>query len=103
MYAIIRTGGKQYRVRQGETLRVETLKGEVGDKVDLTDVLAVGEGDSVKIGTPLVDGAKVSATIKTHGRDKKIIVFKKIRRENYQRKQGHRQNFTELVIDSISA
>jgi large subunit ribosomal protein L21 len=101
MFAVIQTGGKQYRVAQGDRLRVEKLAGDVGAAVTFDKVLLVG-GDSVKVGTPLVAGAKVSAEIVAQGRDKKVIVFKFRRRKNYRRKQGHRQPFTELKITGVS-
>ena len=101
MFAVIQTGGKQYRVAQGDRLRVEKLPGDVGAAVTFDKVLLVG-GDSVKVGTPLVTGAKVSAEIVAQGRDKKVIVFKFRRRKNYRRKQGHRQPFTELKITGVS-
>ena len=101
MFAVIQTGGKQYRVAEGDRLRVEKLAGDVGAKVTFDKVLLVG-GDSVKVGTPLVSGAKVSAEIVAQDRDKKVIVFKFRRRKNYRRKQGHRQPFTELKITGVS-
>ena len=103
MYAIIKTGGKQYRVAEGETLRVEKLNAE-GDSntVKFDQVLLVG-GDEVKIGTPIVEGASVDAEILRQGRAKKIIVFKKKRRKGYHKKQGHRQAFTEVKITGINA
>lgn len=103
MYAIVKTGGKQYRVQQGQRVRVEKLEGVVGSTVDLTEVLAVGEGDSLKVGKPTVAGAKVTATIKVQDRDKKLIVFMKRRRKGYQKKRGHRQSYTELEIQAINA
>ncbi|MGD8859957.1 MAG: 50S ribosomal protein L21 [Myxococcales bacterium] len=102
MYAVIRTGGKQYRVSEGQRLRVEKLPGEVGDKLELDEVLMVG-GDKVAVGAPLVDGAKVSAEIVGQGRGKKLIVYKIKRRKSYRRKAGHRQPFTELKVTGISA
>ena len=101
MYAVIRTGGKQYRVAKGDLLRVESLAGDAGAEVTFEDVLMVG-GDAVKVGEDASD-ARVTATIVTHGRGKKIIVFKKKRRKNYMRKRGHRQNFTEIRITGVSA
>jgi len=103
MYAIIRTGGKQYQVTAGDTLRVEKLKGEVGDTVELADVLLVADGEDIKIGRPVVDGAKVVARIAEHGKAKKVLVFKKKRRKGYQVQRGHRQQFTSLKIEEISA
>jgi large subunit ribosomal protein L21 len=102
MYAVIKTGGKQYRVSEGDRLRVEKLPGEPGAQVTFDEVLMIG-GEKVAVGTPVVKGAKVRAEIVTQGRDKKVIVFKFRRRKNYRRKRGHRQPFTELKITSISA
>ena len=101
--AIIKTGGKQYRVAVGEKLRVEKLAGEVGSSVDFGEVLFVGEGADARVGTPLVEGAKVSAKVTAHGRGKKLIVYKFRRRKNYRRKNGHRQPYTEVEITGISA
>jgi large subunit ribosomal protein L21 len=98
--AIIRTGGKQFTVEAGATVRVPSLKDEVGASVDL-EVLAVGEGQETKVGSPSVDGAKVTATVVDHGRAPKIVVFKKKRRKQYKRTKGHRQGYTTLKIDSI--
>lgn len=103
MYAVIKTGGKQYRVAQGETLKIETVAGEVGSQIVLDKVLAVGDGDSIKVGTPLLEGATVKATIISHGRHKKVTIFKMRRRKHYQKHQGHRQNYTEIRIDGIFA
>jgi large subunit ribosomal protein L21 len=100
MYAVIQTGGKQYRVIEGQKLYVERLPGNPGDTVDFDQVLLLG-GDAPKIGQPLVSGALVSAKIVGHDRARKIIVFKLRRRKNYRRKQGHRQPFTELKITAI--
>jgi large subunit ribosomal protein L21 len=102
MYAVIKTGGKQYRVSEGERLRVEKIAGDKGASVDFGEVLMLG-GDKVSIGLPLVSGAKVSAEIIRQGLDKKIVVFKMRRRKRYRRKNGHRQPFTELRITGISA
>ena len=101
MYAVIKTGGKQYRVSEGDRIRVEKLDGEVGSKVELTEVLMIG-GDSVTIGKPLVKGAIVTAEIIAQDRAKKIIVFKFKRRKNYRRKNGHRQPYTELRVTGVS-
>jgi large subunit ribosomal protein L21 len=101
MYAIIRTGGKQYRVKQGDVFHVERLPGEEGSPLVFDDVLALGQGSDIRIGTPRVEGAKVNATILTQGRLRKIIVFKFKRRKNYQRKRGHRQYFTRVRITGI--
>ena len=103
MYAVIKTGGKQYRVTEGEVLNVEKLTGEVGSQVELAEVLAVGEGEGIRIGTPTVAGARVLAEIVEHGKDKKVIIFKKRRRKGYAKKQGHRQLFTSLKIKEIKA
>ena len=102
MYAVIKTGGKQYRVSEGDRLRVEKLEGAKGDTIELAEVLMLG-GDRVAIGTPMVAGAKVSAQIVGQGLGKKIIVFKMRRRKRYRRKNGHRQPFTELKVTAISA
>jgi large subunit ribosomal protein L21 len=102
MYAVIRTGGKQYRVSEGQTLRVEKLRGSSGEQVTFNEVLLVG-GDTPKIGQPLVHGASVAAEITGQDRGKKIVVFKFKRRKNYRRKNGHRQPYTELKITGITA
>lgn len=102
MYAVIKTGGKQYRVSQGDRLRVEKLAGNVGDSVTLHEVLLVGAGDGVKVGAPLVSGAKVEAKIVAQDRSPKVIIFKFRRRKNYRRKTGHRQPFTALEVTSIT-
>ena len=103
MYAVIRTGGKQYRVEQGAQLRVETLAADVGAPVSFGEVLMVGEGDAVKLGTPTLQGAQVKATVVGHGRGDKVKIFKLQRRKHFQKHQGHRQNFTEVRIDEIVA
>ena len=103
MYAIIRTGGKQYQVASGDSLRVEKLAGDVGDTVELEDVLLVADGDDVKIGQPVVEGAKVSARIVEQGKAKKVLVFKKKKRKGYMVKNGHRQLYTALEINEITA
>jgi len=102
MYAVIKTGGKQYRVTQGDTLRVETLDAGEGDSVEFDHVLMVGEGEHVKIGTPLLDGGKVTATVKSHGRAKKVEIIKFRRRKHHMKRMGHRQNYTEVEITGIS-
>lgn len=102
MYAVIKTGGKQYRVSEGDRLRVEKLEGAIGDFVNFPEVLMLG-GETVSVGAPLVSGAKVSAQIVSQGLGKKIIVFKMRRRKRYRRKNGHRQPFTELKITAVSA
>ena len=101
MYAVIRTGGKQYRVSQGDILRVEKLAGQAGDKVTLNEVLFVGGNGEVKIGTPTLPDAKVTGEIMDQGLAKKIVVFKKKRRKGYSRKRGHRQKLTMLRIMEI--
>lgn len=101
MYAVIHTGGKQYRVALGDTLKVEKLAVEAGEAVNFDRVLLVSEGDSVTVGTPLVDGTPVSGTVLGHGRGEKIRVIKMKRRKNYRRTQGHRQAYTEVKITAI--
>ncbi|TKB11185.1 50S ribosomal protein L21 [Desulforhopalus sp. IMCC35007] len=103
MYAIVRTGGKQYQVACGDQVRVEKLEGNVGDSIDLVDVLMISDGDDVKIGQPVLENAKVTAKIAEQGKDKKIIIFKKKRRKGYRLKKGHRQSYTALKIEEISA
>lgn len=103
MYAVIKTGGKQYRVAAGEKIKVEQIPADVGSEITLDQVLMVGEGESVKIGTPLVSGAKVTAKVLAHGRGEKVKIFKMRRRKHYQKHQGHRQNFTEIEISGIAA
>ncbi|WP_298290197.1 50S ribosomal protein L21 [Thiomonas sp.] len=103
MYAVIKTGGKQYRVAAGEKIKVEQIPADVGQDIVLDEVLAVVNGDDAKFGTPLVDGAKVTAKVLAHGRHDKVRIFKMRRRKHYQKHQGHRQNYTELQIEAISA
>jgi large subunit ribosomal protein L21 len=103
MYAVIMTGGKQYRVRQGDKLRVEKLDVAEGGSVDLDQVLMVVDGDDVKIGTPVLDGGKVTAAVKAHGRGDKVDIIKFRRRKHHLKRQGHRQAYTELEITGISA
>lgn len=103
MYAVVKTGGKQYRVAAGEKIKVEQIPADVGAEITLDQVLMVGEGESVKIGTPLVTGATVKAKVIAHGRHDKVKIFKMRRRKHYQKHQGHRQNYTELEIAGISA
>ena len=103
MYAVIKTGGKQYRVAAGEKIKVEQIPADVGSEITIDQVFMVGEGDAVKIGTPVVAGASVKATVVSHGRHDKIKIFKMRRRKHYQKHQGHRQNYTELRIDAIAA
>ncbi len=101
MYAVIKTGGKQYRVTEGQTLKVESLSAEVGESVDIDKVLMVGEGESVKVGAPYLDSGKVTAKVVEHGRHKKINIIKFKRRKHHQKRTGHRQNYTELEITGI--
>jgi large subunit ribosomal protein L21 len=101
MYAVIRSGGKQYRVESGAKLRVERLAADVGAAVSFGEVLLVGDGDAVKVGAPLVSGAQVKATVLAQGRDDKVRIFKLRRRKHYQKTQGHRQSYTEVRIDDI--
>jgi large subunit ribosomal protein L21 len=103
MYAVIKTGGKQYRVVQGETLKIESVAGDVGGAIVLDKVLMVGNGDKINVGKPLLSGASVKATIVSNGRHDKVTIFKMRRRKHYQKHQGHRQNYTEIRIDGISA
>ncbi|WP_297450201.1 50S ribosomal protein L21 [Ferrovum sp.] len=102
MYAVIKTGGKQYRVQSGEKLKVERIEAEVGSEVGLDQVLMVADGETLHVGRPLVEGAKVAATVVSHGRHDKVRIFKMRRRKHYQKHQGHRQNYTELQIGSIT-
>lgn len=101
MYAVVRTGGKQYRVQAGDVLKVEKLEQDLGAEFDLTDVLMVGEGSDALVGTPHVNGAKVRVVVTKQARKPKILVFKKKRRQGYRRTQGHKQYFTELFVKSI--
>ena len=103
MYAVIATGGKQYRVSEGDELRVEKLAGAAGDKVVFDDVLMLGAGADSKVGAPVLEGASVEAEITEQGRARKLIVFKFKQRKKYRRKQGHRQAFTQLRITKIKA
>jgi len=103
VYAIIQTGGKQYKVVEGDTLGVEMLPEEAGEKVKFAEILLVGGSDTPKVGMPFVQGASVDAEVVEHGRGKKIDVFKKKRRKNYQKKIGHRQAYTEVKILKINA
>lgn len=103
MYAIIRTGGKQYQVAQGDQLRVEKIDGEIGDTIEINDVLMVVDGETVSVGTPQLENAIVKAKIAEQGKAKKIDVFKKKRRKGYRLKKGHRQQYTALTIEEISA
>ncbi|SRR5699024_2846881 len=103
MYAVIKTGGKQYRVAEGQKLKIEQIPADIGQEITLDQVLSVGEGENLKIGTPLVAGATVKATVLAQGRHKKVKIFKMRRRKGYRLTQGHRQNFTEIRIESVSA
>jgi large subunit ribosomal protein L21 len=101
MYAVVKTGGKQYKVAAGEKLKIEQIAADVGQEIVLSEVLAVGNGAEIKIGSPVVAGASVKATVVAHGRHDKVRIFKMRRRKHYQKRQGHRQNFTEIEISSI--
>ncbi|HET9821459.1 MAG TPA: 50S ribosomal protein L21 [Burkholderiaceae bacterium] len=103
MYAVIKTGGKQYKVAAGEKIKVEQIAADVGQDVVIDQVLAVGSGADLKVGSPLVAGATVKATVLAHGRHDKVRIFKLRRRKHYKKSQGHRQNFTELQIQAVSA
>ena len=103
MYAIIKTGGKQYRVAAGDMLKVETLNAEVGSQVTLSEVLAVSDGNELKVGAPFVEGASVTATVVSHGRHDKVRIFKMRRRKHSIKSAGHRQSYTELKIETIAA
>jgi len=103
MYAVIKTGGKQYKVSAGEKLKVEQLAADVGAELVIDQVLAIGSGDQFAIGSPLVAGASVSVTVLSHGRGDKVRIFKMRRRKHYQKRQGHRQNYTELFIGKIAS
>jgi len=103
MYAVVQTGGKQYRLGVGDNVRVEKLAGELGEVVELPQVLVIGDGEKVSIGDPVIAGASVKAEIVSHGRDKKIRVFKMKRRKKYRRTQGHRQSFTQLRVTEITS
>jgi large subunit ribosomal protein L21 len=102
MYAVVATGGKQYKIKEGETLRIEKVNGNVGDALTFDQVLLVVDGENLAVGQPMVQGASVSAHIVEQGKEKKILVFKYKRRKRYRRKQGHRQPFTAVRIDSIA-
>jgi len=103
MYAVVKTGGKQYRVSAGEKLKIESIAAEIGQEIVLDQVLAVADGDAVKLGTPLVAGAAVKAKVVAHGRGDKVRIFKLRRRKHYRKSQGHRQNYTEIEILGIAA
>ncbi len=101
MYAVIKTGGKQYKVAPGEKLKIEQIPADVGAQIVLDQVLMVGDGESIRVGQPVIAGAAVKATVLAHGRGDKLQIFKMRRRKHYQKHQGHRQGFTELKIDGI--
>ena len=103
MFAVIKTGGKQYRVNEGDVLKVEKLAGEAGDSIDFGEVLMMGEGDDVKVGAPFVDGGKVTAEVLSQGRGKKVTIIKFRRRKHSRRQAGHRQSFTEVKITGIAS
>jgi large subunit ribosomal protein L21 len=103
MYAVIKTGGKQYRIASGEKLKIEQIPADIGQEITLDQVLSVGEGDQLKVGSPLVAGALVKATVLAQGRHDKVTIFKMRRRKHYQKHQGHRQNYTEILIGDITA
>ena len=103
MYAIIKTGGKQYKVVAGEKIKVEQLSADVGQEITIDQILAVGQGDQLKVGAPLVAGASVKAVVLSQGRHDKVRIFKLRRRKHYQKNQGHRQNYTEIRIETINA
>jgi large subunit ribosomal protein L21 len=103
MYALIKTGGKQYKVAAGEKIKVEQIAADVGQEITIDQVLAVGSGTDLKIGTPLVSGATVVATVLAQGKHDKVRIFKMRRRKHYQKRQGHRQTYTELQISAINA
>lgn len=102
MYAVIATGGKQYRVAQGDTIRIEKLTADEGSDIEFEKVLMIADGDDVKVGAPYIDGGKVSATVKTHGRGKKVEIVKFRRRKHHRKQMGHRQSYTEIEITGIS-
>ena len=103
MYAVIKTGGKQYKVAAGEKIKVEQIAADVGQEVVIDQVLAVGQGADLKVGSPLVAGASVKATVVAHGKHDKVRIFKLRRRKHYKKSQGHRQGYTELQIDAVNA
>ena len=102
MYAVIKTGGKQHEVAEGEILRVEKLKASEGEPVDITDVLLIEKDGEVTLGSPFIEGAKVTAKILRHGKEDKVTIIKMKRRKDYRKKQGHRQNYSEIQIEQIS-
>lgn len=102
MYAVIKTGGKQYKVAAGEKIKIEKLAADVGAQITLDQVLAIGNGAEMAIGTPLVSGANVLATVVSHGRHDKVRIFKMQRRKHFQKRQGHRQGYTEIEISAVN-
>jgi len=102
MYAVVKTGGKQYKVTQDEYLKVEKLEGNEGDTIELDQVLMIADGDKLKIGSPMLDGGKVTATILSHGRHKKVEIMKFHRRKHHQKRTGHRQYYTEIKVTGIN-
>ncbi|MGO3746304.1 MAG: 50S ribosomal protein L21 [Alcaligenes aquatilis] len=103
MYAVIKTGGKQYRITAGQKLKIEQIPADIGQEISLDQVLSVGEGEALQIGAPFVAGAVVKATVLAQGRHDKIKIFKMRRRKHYRKTQGHRQNYTEIRIDTINS
>ena len=103
MYAVIKTGGKQYKVAAGEKIKIEQIAADVGQEITIDQVLAIGAGAELTVGTPLVTGASVVATVLAQGRHDKVRIFKMRRRKHYQKRQGHRQNFTEIEISAVNA
>ena len=102
MYAVIKTGGKQHKVAEGEIIKVEKLKASEGEPVDITDVLLIEKDGEVTLGSPFIEGAKVTAKILRHGKEDKVTIIKMKRRKDYRKKQGHRQNYSEIQIEQIS-
>ncbi len=103
MYAVIKTGGKQYKVSAGDKIKVEQMPADIGVEITIDQVLAVSNGEQIAVGTPLVAGATVSATVLSHGRHDKVRIFKMRRRKHYQKRQGHRQNYTEILVSRIAS
>ncbi len=101
MYAVIKTGGKQYKVTAGEKLKIEQIPADIGQEISLNEVLAMGHGEQIKVGSPLIQGASVKAVVLAQGRHDKVRIFKMRRRKHYQKRQGHRQNYTQIQIQSI--
>ncbi|VAW58337.1 LSU ribosomal protein L21p [hydrothermal vent metagenome] len=102
MYAVVKTGGKQYKVTQDQYLKVEKLEGNEGDTIELNQVLMIADGDKLKIGSPMLDGGKITATILSHGRHKKVEIMKFRRRKHHQKRTGHRQYYTEIKVTAIN-